>query len=676
MTPELKIDANLDIIMSSCPSRHATERITLHVSISALSSSSLSQFIQRMAEWSQRKESSGESEVKVDTSGLEQEASRMMTVSTTCGDLSSVVDDLTNQPEVLWVEERLPIVTHNRWLKGVCQSGSYASTPLYSANLTGYGQLIGIVDTGMDMFSCQLHDPNVDPPFDVVNFKHRKVVTYKTSFGDRVDDAEAHGTHVGSTAAGQPYANYGDYKKYSGIAYNAKIAFIDIGNTATGVLSIPPDLYNQAFRPLYEVGVRIFTNSWGSTGAAANKYTAESQTVDKFMVDYPEALVFYAGGNEGDLGWHTVGSPSTNKNGICAGASLNDWQSWQAYSGANVDEMYGAQSMGNFSSKGPTADGRRKPDLVGPGWWVTSASGYPSSTEPQCEVKGMRGTSMATPVLAAHALLVREYFMKGFYPRGVATAGQGFTPSGALLKAVLLHSGQPIDQVIDDKAKVYSTFGYPSSVQGYGRIQLDQVLYVNIEDSSSVNLYVVGAASSSHPYYAALAVSGNFHSYVLSASDSTAALRVTLAYTDQSGGVGSSTILVNDLDLTLIGGGKTYYPIPDNANSKLENVEQIILNNPTPYANYTIKVTARYTSGTQPYALVITGHKEAHNTSDMSPDTSHQRMFFLKLAEISPTVRRVIIVQAFFFVSLLVIVVSVAFSNSVSSANKSNPDNI
>eukprot|EP01041_Mallomonas_annulata_P012146 gene12146-25492_t len=361
MIPELKIEKDLGKLMKNCQPSDKS-KISVHVAVGATSETLLLDLKEAVNAMS----CAGIPSLRADLSGLEAERSGMMTVSCTCEDLSSAVNMLSQRPEIVWIEHRLDVVTHNRWARGVCQTGSYENTPLYNANLTGQGHIIGIVDTGMDMFSCHLYDPKVAAPYDIINFKHRKVITYKTSFGDKVDDKEAHGTHVGSSAAGAPYLNYGDYRKYSGIAYNAKIAFIDIGNTNAATLSIPPDLYNQVFKPLYETGARIFTNSWGSTGSAANKYTAEAQNIDKFMVDYPDTLIFFAAGNEGDLGYNTVGSPSTNKNGISAGASLNDRQSWQAYSGSGVSSIYGVQSIGNFSSKGPTADGRRKPDLFAP----------------------------------------------------------------------------------------------------------------------------------------------------------------------------------------------------------------------------------------------------------------------------------------------------------------------
>jgi hypothetical protein len=51
---------------------------------------------------------------------------------------------------------------------------------------------------------------------------------------------------------------------------------------------------------------------------------------------------------------------------------------------------------------------------------------------------------MATPTTAGGALLVREYFEKGWYPGGFKNSGPPFWPSGALIKAIMVHSGQPM----------------------------------------------------------------------------------------------------------------------------------------------------------------------------------------------------------------------------------------
>ena len=45
---------------------------------------------------------------------------------------------------------------------------------------------------------------------------------------------------------------------------------------------------------------------------------------------------------------------------------------------------------------------------------------------------------MATPVVAGSATLARQYFMDGYYPSGKKNDADKMTPSGALIKAVLI----------------------------------------------------------------------------------------------------------------------------------------------------------------------------------------------------------------------------------------------
>ena len=48
------------------------------------------------------------------------------------------------------------------------------------------------------------------------------------------------------------------------------------------------------------------------------------------------------------------------------------------------------------------------------------------------------GTSMATPIAAGSATLVRQYFTDGWYPTGQPNASAAFGPSASLVKAVLI----------------------------------------------------------------------------------------------------------------------------------------------------------------------------------------------------------------------------------------------
>ena len=94
----------------------------------------------------------------------------------------------------------------------------------------------------------------------------------------------------------------------------------------------------------------------------------------------------------------------------------------------------------------------------------------------------MTGTSMATPAAAGAALLVRSYFMSSssnFWPGMCNTAYsfcRTFTPSGVLVKAVLLHSGAQMS-LFDGSGNSSTPLGAPPDcLQGFGRVMLAKVL--------------------------------------------------------------------------------------------------------------------------------------------------------------------------------------------------------
>lgn len=138
--------------------------------------------------------------------------------------------------------------------------------------------------------------------------------------------------------------------------------------------------------------------------------------------------------------------------------------------------------LSSFSSRGPTRDGRIKPDVVAPGEFILSARSDGNVTTQQCNLedgstlKSMQGTSMAAPVTAASAVLIREYFMKGLYP---GMQGHSFTPSAALVKALLVHSTVPVGGPVrsaESESRYESVHPPPSIYQGFGRFKLDNVL--------------------------------------------------------------------------------------------------------------------------------------------------------------------------------------------------------
>lgn len=544
-----------------------------------------------------------------------------------CGHTDKVSKLFANRREVIWMERNMPAYTHNRWARGVCDTGNPASYPLDSsplANFTGRGDIVGISDTGIDMKHCYFRDPNVPTPYVQAsvataltpNFNHRKVVQYYLStdgarYSDQFDDDDGHGTHVAGTVAGRPIQRYGDYKTYEGMVSDAKIAFFDIGNednsVDSGSLIVPTDLNTGMFSIMYLAGTRIFSNSWGTSN---HHYDIQAVQVDTFMWNNPDALVLFSAGNSGEGGARTINSPSTNKNGISVGASLNHHDSWLAYE-VEKEDYYGIDAVAGFSSQGPTTDNRMKPTILAPGYWTTSARGNFNSSKDFCDIRVLRGTSMACPTAAGYAVKIRRYFLDGFYPSGARNPANSFTPSGALIKAVLVHSGQRMQYRVasepgaDGIHAVTEVSAYPSNMIGYGRIKMNSVLHFSPSTTNPVTFFVIGGATPADANYRQFTAAGT-HTYTFTTSSSASqhAIRVTLSYTDYPGSVvTTASAMVNDIRVSV--NGITPYLVSGNIR---DNTQVIDIPNPAASTTYTVTVSAMsITQSPQAYALVVTG---------------------------------------------------------------------
>ena len=138
------------------------------------------------------------------------------------------------------------------------------------------------------------------------------------------------------------------------MAPGAKLAFIDIGFD-NGALSLPSDsrLLGTGRNPNGEGPMaHIHSASWGVIGE--NGYNYQSRSFDSYMYSNDDFLILVAAGNDGRYdAKNTVSAPSTAKNIISVGAS---------HSFANdLDAgMLGPAHVADFSSRGPSADGRIK----------------------------------------------------------------------------------------------------------------------------------------------------------------------------------------------------------------------------------------------------------------------------------------------------------------------------
>ena len=296
---------------------------------------------------------------------------------------SLALDRLSSHQSVVWVEKHYEMKISNAYSRYTTQSGIQGSSPIWDAGLTGNNQVIGISDTGIDMKSCFFYDSSEDAPYDTISSTHRKMTTYIT-YVDSSDPTGGHGTHVAGSAAGSGSSIY------DGMAYDAKIAFFDIGD-ANENLDIPTNLNDDFYQEMRDAGARIMSGSWG---AATASYNFDSYYSDEFMDEFEDSVVLYAAGNDGEDGAGSIGAPATGKSIIAVGAGNADQASWDACCTVNDDSLYGEDTVASFSSQGPTDDGLLKPDIVAPGHYIASAKSDSSEADNHCFAFWNAGTSM------------------------------------------------------------------------------------------------------------------------------------------------------------------------------------------------------------------------------------------------------------------------------------------
>jgi hypothetical protein len=137
--------------------------------------------------------------------------------------------------------------------------------------------------------------------------------------------------------------------------------------------------------------------------------------------------------------------------------------------------------------------------------------------------------------MAGYAVLVRQYFLDGFYPSGYANPSDSFSPSGALIKAILVNSAVELDAINDEERMVNTKKG--DNNQGYGRIQLSNSLSFNVPATvDGLTMFIKGSSNMSSEHFVQFSAINEQHFYRFTAkADATADIRITLAYTDYFG---------------------------------------------------------------------------------------------------------------------------------------------
>ena len=510
------------------------------------------------------------------------------------------------------------------------QSGStYGGTPLYDHGLHGEGQVVAVLDTGVDVTICYFAEADGSlPPFNTgtptgglqssnVNPARRKVIAYDFLYScdqfpgahgcetPGVDsfDNQGHGTHAAASAVGDkgtPIAH--DYA--DAIATGAKLVVQDAGYIGGDNCSQRPGIgcpvnLTPILAQAYAQGARIHSNSWGDrqnvppvVNAPTANYSTSARDVDAFVYSHPDMLVVF---NTGNYSANAVPPASSLS---APGCAKNTLQVGGTRGGGYFDD-----TLASYSLAGPTRDGRLKPDLVGPA--TVTAGDAQFATKSSCGFSTQDGTSWSSPTLAGAAALVRQYYTDGYYPTGVPTPSNRFTPSAALLKATMIAAARSVPHRWSGSGLVDAAPA-PSPQQGFGFPVLDDALYFPGDTAKLRTVDVPLANGLTDGETATLRVSAK----------SGTPLKAVLVWTDPAGvprGTTDATPeLVNDLDLrvtapdgTTIFGNEALHPgQPD----RLNNVEVAPVGQPVSGV-YTVTVTANHIAAgpRQSYALVITG---------------------------------------------------------------------
>ncbi|HEY6108727.1 MAG TPA: S8 family serine peptidase [Gemmatimonadales bacterium] len=249
--------------------------------------------------------------------------------------------------------------------------------PLADAGVDGAGVRIVILDGGFNT----LH-----PAFaGVIVTAQRDFVFGDSIVRDEPNDqpgAQGHGTAVWSLFAGLVPG------RLVGIARGASYLLAKTEDIRSET-RVEEDNYVAALEWADSIGVDIassslgylvFDNGFGYTPSQLNGDVAVTSVAADSAVAHG-ILVVTAAGNGGP-GFRTLVTPGDARSVITAGA----------------EDSLGA--ITGFSSRGPTADGRLKPDLTAPGLDVCAVAGS--------SLARVAGTSFATPLIAAAAALVKQ----------------------------------------------------------------------------------------------------------------------------------------------------------------------------------------------------------------------------------------------------------------------------
>lgn len=241
---------------------------------------------------------------------------------------------------------------------------------------------VAIIDTGIHAAHSDLDGGKV---IGFANCLNTTTCSEVTAFDDN-----GHGTHVASMVAGEGDGSAS--RALAGVAPGAALVGVKVlGSNGSGSTSGVDAGVEWVIANRARFGIEILNMSLGSATTSAGT-DSTSRVVNRAAAS--GITPFVSAGNSGP-GRATIGSPGVAEYAVTVGAM------------ADPGDAEGTRppgfSLASFSSRGPTADGRIKPDIAAPGVDISAAA---AGTTSGYSIKS--GTSMSSPFAAGVGALVLD----------------------------------------------------------------------------------------------------------------------------------------------------------------------------------------------------------------------------------------------------------------------------
>lgn len=445
---------------------------------------------------------------------------------------------------------------------------------------------------------------------------------------DNAGSQSAHATHVaGTIVAGGVNANA------KGMAPKAQLKAYDwnsVESEMTAAANAGMEISNHSWGMIRGWDYNQNTNNWqwyGDANVAPMEdylfgfYNSQARTWDIISYNAPYFLISKSAGNDrgegpsdagvgdkpekdgGADGFDCIGGAGVAKNTMSVGAVREVLN----YTGPS------SVVMSSFSGWGPADDGRIKPDVVGKGVGVYSASSTSNSS-----YTTMDGTSMSGPNVVGTMVLLQQLYQQTHDDEPMRSS---------TLKGLVIHTA--------DEAGPHPG---PDYMFGWGLVNAEKAGQIILEDGGMQNVIDEITLNNGDVFTREVTVSGG------------QPLRVTICWTDRNGNVPSPSlnprtpIIVHDLDLRILDESlNIFYPYkldPENpanaattdSKNSVDNVEMVHIENPEP-GTYTIMVDhAGNLNPNQVFSIIISGIDEFSGVPECSagminPENGYQDAF-------------------------------------------------